>query len=76
MEFLRAVGRFILAQLAILGFLLLAPAILVGVSLFAITGGAGSNSGFLAFFYMAAGPFARADGWDVAKIRMPMTLWT
>jgi hypothetical protein len=57
MEFLRAVGRFILAQLAILGFLLLAPAILVGVSLFAIAGGAGSNPGFLAFFYMSAGPF-------------------
>src|SRR5208283_396591 len=60
MEFLRAVGRFILAQLAILGFLLLAPAILVGVSLFAIAGGAGSNPGFLAFFYMAAGPFVSA----------------
>jgi hypothetical protein len=60
MEFLRAVGRFILMQLAILGFLLLAPAILVGVSLFAITGGAGSNPGFLAFFYMAAGPFVSA----------------
>jgi len=60
MEFLKAIGRFILAQLAILGFLLLAPAILVGVSLFAITGGAGSNPGFLAFFYMAAGPFVSA----------------
>jgi hypothetical protein len=60
MEFLRAIGRFILAQLAILGFLLLAPAILVGVSLFAIAGGAGSNPGFLAFFYMAAGPFVSA----------------
>jgi hypothetical protein len=60
MEFLRAVGRFILAQLAILGFLLLAPAILVGVSLFAIAGGAGSNPGFLAFFYMAAGPVVSA----------------
>jgi hypothetical protein len=60
MEFLRAIGRFILTQLAILGFLLLAPAILVGVSLFAIAGGAGSNPGFLAFFYMAAGPFVSA----------------
>ena len=60
MEFLRASGRFILTQLAILGFLLLAPAILVGVSLFAIAGGAGSNPGFLAFFYMAAGPFVSA----------------
>jgi hypothetical protein len=60
MEFLRAFGRFILVQLAILGFLLLAPAILVGVSLFAISGGAGSNPGFLAFFYMAAGPFVSA----------------
>ena len=36
MEFLRAVGRFILTQLAILGFLLLAPAIFVGVSLFVL----------------------------------------
>ena len=60
MEFLRAIGRFILTQLAILGFLLLAPAILVGVSLFAIAGGAGRNPGFLAFFYMAAGPFVSA----------------
>jgi hypothetical protein len=60
MEFLRAIGRFILTQLAILGFLLLAPAILVGLSLFAIAGGAGSNPGFLAFFYMAAGPFVSA----------------
>ena len=60
MEFLRAIGRFIMTQLAILGFLLLAPAILVGVSLFAIAGGAGSNPGFLAFFYMAAGPFVSA----------------
>ena len=60
MEFLKAVGRFILAQLEILGFLLLAPAILVGVSLFAIAGCAGSNPGFLAFFYMAAGPFVSA----------------
>jgi hypothetical protein len=60
MEFLRALGRFILMQLAILGFLIAAPAILVGVSLFAIAGGAGSNPGFLAFFYMAAGPFVSA----------------
>ena len=50
MEFLRAVGRFILTQLAILGFLLLAPAIFVGVSLFVIVGGAGRNPGMLAFF--------------------------
>ena len=60
MEFLRAIGRFILTQFAILGFLLLAPAILVSVSLFTIAGGAGSNPGFLAFFYMAAGPFVSA----------------
>jgi hypothetical protein len=60
MEFLRAVGRFILAQLAILGFVLLAPAILVGVSLFVIAGGAGKNPGGLAFLYMAAGPFVSA----------------
>ena len=60
MEFLRAIGRFILTQFAILGFLLLAPAIFVGVSLFVIAGGAGSNPGFLAFFYMAAGPFVSA----------------
>ena len=46
MEFLRAVGRFILAQLAILGFLLLAPAILVGVSLLLRSRAArGSNPG-------------------------------
>ena len=32
MEFLRAVGRFILTQLAILGFLLLAPAILLAAA--------------------------------------------
>jgi hypothetical protein len=57
MEFLNAVGRFILTQLAILGLLLLAPAIFFAVSLFVIAGGAGSNPGFLAFFYMAAGPF-------------------
>src|SRR5208282_4156719 len=42
------------------GFLLLAPAIFFAVSLFAIAGGAGSNPGFLAFFYMAAGPFVSA----------------
>jgi hypothetical protein len=57
MEFLRAIGRFILTQLAILSFLISAPAILVSVSLFAIAGGTGSNPGMLAFFYMAAGPF-------------------
>jgi hypothetical protein len=56
-EFLRAVARFILAQLAILGFLLLAPAVFVGVSIFVIAGGAGRNSGIFAFFYLAAGPF-------------------
>ncbi len=60
MEFLRAVGRFILTQSAILGFLLLAPAIFVGVSLFVIVGGAGKNPGMLAFFYLAAGPFVSA----------------
>ena len=60
MEFLRAVGRFILMQLAILGFLLVAPAIFVGVSLYVIAGKAGSNPGMLAFFYMAAGPFVSA----------------
>jgi hypothetical protein len=60
MELLRAIGRFILTQLAIAGFLLLGPAILVGVSLFVIAGGAGGNPGFLAFFYMAAGPFVSA----------------
>jgi len=60
MEFLRAVGRFILTQLAILGFLLLAPAIFVGVSIFVIAGGAGRNPGMLAFFYLAAGPFVSA----------------
>ena len=57
MEFLRAIGRFILTQLAILGFLLLAPAIFFAVSLFVIAGGAGKNPGGLAFLYMAAGPF-------------------
>jgi hypothetical protein len=60
MEFLRAVGRFILMQLAILGFLLVAPAIFIGVSLYVIAGKAGSNPGMLAFFYMAAGPFVSA----------------
>jgi hypothetical protein len=60
MEFLRAIGRFILTQLAILGFLLLAPAIFVCISLFAIAGGAGKNPGGLAFLYIAAGPFVSA----------------
>lgn len=57
MEFLRAVGRFLLMQIVILSFLMLAPAIMVGASIFAITGHAGTNAGFLAFFYFAAGPF-------------------
>jgi len=47
-------------QVAIAGFLLLAPAVLVGASIFAIMGHAGSNAGFLAFFYFAAGPFVSA----------------
>ena len=69
MEFLRAVGRFILTQLAILGFLLAAPAIFVGVSLFVIAGGAGRNPGMLAFFYLAAGPFVSA-GWTMIVLQV------
>jgi hypothetical protein len=73
MEILRAVGRFIVTQLAILGFLLLAPVIFVGVSLFVVAGGAGENPGGLAFLYMAAGPFVSA-AWTcvVCQVRRVM----
>jgi hypothetical protein len=69
MEFLRAVGRFILAQFVILGFLLLAPAVLVGVSLYAIAGGFGGEQGYLAFFYFAAGPFV-SGAWTMIVLHV------
>lgn len=60
MGILRAIGRFILIELVALCFLIAAPAIFVGVSLYVLMGRAGDNPGSLAFFYMAAGPFVSA----------------
>jgi hypothetical protein len=59
MEILRAIGRFIVMFAAIFAALMLAPAILMGVSLWVISGN-DANAGFVAFFYMAAGPFVSA----------------
>jgi len=60
MEILRAIARFILIEIVALCFLAAAPAIFVGVSLFVLMGKFGGNPGYLAFFYLAAGPLVSA----------------
>ena len=59
MEFLRTLGRFILAQIAIIAFLMFSPALMLVVPFVLIAHG-DRNLGGLAFFYMAAGPFVSA----------------
>ena len=60
MEFLRAVARFVICQIAILCFVIAAPALMLVVPFVLIAHGHGSDLGMLAFFYMAAGPFVSA----------------
>jgi len=59
MEALKAIGRFVLAQVAILAFLAAAPALMLVVPFVLIAHG-DRNLGGLAFLYMAAGPFVSA----------------
>jgi hypothetical protein len=59
MEALKAIARFVLAQIAILAFLAAAPALMLIVPFMLIAHG-DRNLGGLAFLYMAAGPFVSA----------------
>jgi|SRR5271157_145147 len=59
MEFLRALGRFILAQIAIIAFLMFAPALMLAVPFVLIAHGC-RDLAPLALLEMAAGPFVSA----------------
>ena len=56
MEFLRTLGRFILAQIAIIAFLMFAPALMLAVP-FALIAHGCRDLALLALLEMAAGPF-------------------
>ena len=59
MEAVKAIGRFVLTQIAILAFLAAAPALMLVVPFILIASGHG-NLGMLAFFYCVAGPLVSA----------------
>src|SRR5208337_4258720 len=64
MEFLKKVGEVILMNIAILGFLLLAPVIYLTLPFILIVAGPNGKHNGLAFIYMLLGPFA-ASAWTI-----------